>query len=113
VRFSGKAAQLGHHGQVFQAAEMGVEMRLLRHVAHAPLVGDEVVANGLAAEKDLARADLDQPGDHLHGGGFAGAVGTEVAGDFARGGGKADVVYGEDAREALGHVAQFERHGCR
>ena len=104
---------MAHHGQVFQAAQMGVEMRLFGYVAHALFVGDEVVANGLAAEEDLARADLDEPGDHLHGGGFAGAVGAQIAGDFARGCGKADVIYGEHARKTLGDVAQFERHGCR
>ena len=106
----GQAAQLGDHGQILEAAQVRVEMRLFGHVAHALLVGDQVAANGLAAEKDFARADLDQPGDHFHGGGFAGAVGAQVAGDFARWGGEADVIYGEDAGETLGDVAQFERH---
>src|ERR1017187_6353838 len=92
---------------------MGVEIRLLRHVAHALLVGDQVAPDGLAVKKDLARAGLDEPGDHFHGGGFSGAVGAQVTGDFARGGGEADVIYGEDARETLGDVAQFERHNCR
>src|ERR1039457_6992377 len=62
--------------------------------------------------KRTARAGLDEPGDHFHGGGFSGAVGAQVTGDFARGGREADVIYGEDARETLGDVAQFERHNC-
>jgi len=92
---------------------MRVEIRLFRHVSHALLVGDEIAANGLAGEENFARPDLDQPGDHFHGSGFAGAVGAQVAGDFARGGGEADVIYGQDAREALGDVAQFECHDSR
>ena len=46
-------------------------------------------------------AGLDQPGDHLHGGGFAGAVRPQVAGDFAGARGEADVVHGGDAGNRL------------
>src|ERR1035441_777333 len=92
---------------------MGVEMRLFGHVTHAPLVGDEVAADGLAIEEDFARTDPDESGDHLHGGGFAGTVGAQVAGDLSGGGRKADVIDGEYAGETLGDVAQFQGHGCR
>ena len=104
----GQAAQLAHHDQVFEAAEMRVKMRLFGHVAHALLVGDQVALDGFAVEKDLARGRLDQAGDHFHGGGFAGAVRPQVAGDFARAGGEADVVHGGDAGKSLGDVAQFK-----
>ena len=87
---------------------MRVEMRLFGHVAHALLVGDQVALNGLAVEQDLAGGHLHQPGDHLHGGGFAGAVRPQVAGDLAGAGRKADVVDGGDPGESLANVAKFE-----
>jgi hypothetical protein len=46
------------------------------------------VLNPFAVEKNLARSHFHQAGDHLHGGGLAGAVGTQVAGDLAGAGGK-------------------------
>ena len=61
---------------------MPVEMRLFRHVAHALLPGDQIALNGNAVEQDFAGGHLHQPGDHLHGGGFAGAVRPQVAGDL-------------------------------
>ena len=107
----GQAAQLADHHQVLQAAQVRVEMRLFGHVAHALLVGDQVALNALAVEQDLAGGRLHQAGDHLHGGGLAGAVRPQVAGDLAGAGGKAHVIDGGDAEEAFGNVAQFE-HGC-
>ena len=97
----GRFAQLAHHDQVFEAAQMRVEMRLFGHVAHALLVGDRVALDGLAVEQDLAGGGLDQAGDHLHGGGFAGAVRSQVAGDLAGARREADVVDGGDAEEAF------------
>ena len=107
---AGRLRSWADHGEVFEAAEVGVEVRLLGHVAHALLVGDEVVLDGLALEEDLAERHFHEAGDHLHGGGFAGAVGAQVAGDLAGAGGEADAVDGGDAGETLGDVAKFE-HG--
>ena len=50
----GQAAQLAYHDQVLHAAQVRVEMRLLGHVAHALLVGDQVALNPLPVEEDLA-----------------------------------------------------------
>ena len=50
---------------------MVVEVRLFGDVAHAALVGDEVIVDGLAVEKDVTDGHVDEAGDHLHGGGFA------------------------------------------
>ena len=58
-------------------------MRLLRHVADAPLEGGEVVVHAASAVEDLAFGRLDQAGEHLDGGALAGSVGPEVAEDFA------------------------------
>ncbi len=90
---------------------MRVEMRLFRHVTHALLVRDQVGLNALAVEQDLARGRLDEPGDHLHGGGLAGAVRTQVTGDLAGARREANVVDGGDAEEMLGNVAKFEHTG--
>ena len=87
---------------------MRVEMRLFGHVAHALLVGDQVALDGFAVEQDLARGGLQQPGDHLHRGGFAGAVRPQVPGDLAGARRKADIVHGRDAAESLGNVAKFQ-----
>ena len=86
-------------------------MRLFGHVAHALLVGDQVALDRFAVEQDLAGGGVHQAGDHLHGGGLAGAVGAQVAGDLAGTGGKADLIDGGDAEKTFGDVAQFE-HGC-
>ena len=37
----------------------------------------------LAREQDLARGHGDEPGDHLHSGGLAGTVRSQIAGHFA------------------------------
>ena len=97
----GEVAELGDHGEVFGAGEMGVEVRLFGDVAHAALVGDEVVLDGLAVEENFAGGHFDEAGDHLHGGGFAGAVGAEVAGDFAGAGGEGHVVDGGNTGEVF------------
>ena len=110
----GKVAELGDHAEVFNAAQVGVEMRLFGDVAHALLVGDEVLLDGLAFEEDFSGAWVHESGDHLHGGGFAGAVGAEVAGDFAGPGGEAGAGNGGDSGEAFVDVAEFEHDGsCR
>ena len=86
------------------AGEVGIEIRLFGYVADALLVGNEVFVDGLAVEEDLTGSHFDETGDHLHGGGFAGAVGTEITGDFAGVGGEADVIDGGDAGEVFGDV---------
>src|SRR4051794_12087425 len=72
-------AQFGNHGEVFRPGEMVVKIRLFRDVAHAPFVAHEVVGDAFAVEQDLARGHFNQAGNHLHGGGFARAVGAEIA----------------------------------
>ena len=66
-RFGGQSPQLPHHHQVFESAQMPVQMRLLRHISHTLLPCDQVALNRNAFEQDLARRYLQQPGDHLHG----------------------------------------------
>ena len=53
--FAGREfAKLRDHGEVFDGGEMVVEIGLFGDVAHATLVGDEVVVDGLAVEEDVA-----------------------------------------------------------
>ena len=110
VRLRGQAAQLTHHHQIFEPAEMRVKMRLFRHITHALLVRDQVALNGIAVEQNFAGGHLHQPGDHFHGGRFAGAVRPQVAGHLARRGRRTTSIDGEDAEESLRDVAKFERH---
>src|ERR1700739_1475482 len=110
---SRKASEIGNHGEVFDTGEMVVEIRFFGDVAHTPLVSDEIVVDGFAFEEDVARGHLDQAGDHFDGCGFAGAVGSEVAGDFAWAGGEAHVIDGGNSGEVLGNAAQFEHDGPR
>ena len=57
-----------------------------------------------AGEEDLALGGLDHADDHLDGGGFAGAIGAEVAEHFAFFEGEADIPDGGDAAIAFGDV---------
>ena len=90
-------AQLAHHHQIFGAGEMRVEMRFFGDVSEALAVMDAVAGDRFAVEKNLAFAGLDQAGDHLERGGFAGAVRAQIACHFTRARDEADVPYRGDA----------------
>src|ERR1035438_4507034 len=90
--FPGQIAELRDHLQVFRAGKMIVEVWLLGNVPHATLIGNQVVLDWFALEEDVPLGDLDEAGDHLHGGGFSRAVWSEVAGDFTGTGREAHVV---------------------
>ena len=92
------------------AGEVGVEPGLLGHVADALLVGGEVGVNGLAGEGDGAEGGFDEAGDHLHGGGLAGAVRAEIAGDLAGLRGEGDVL--DDGEAGVSFVDALNlKHG--
>ena len=96
--------------EVFEAGEVGVDLRFFGDVAETGAEGGEIFMDVAAVEEDFAVGGLDHASDHLDGGGFAGAVGAEVAEDFAFGKGKADILDGGDGAIALGGVFDFE-HG--
>src|ERR1035438_10135774 len=89
---------------------MIVEIRLLRDVAHAPLIGDPIILNGLALKQDVAVGHLDEASDHLHGCRLAGTVGSKVAGDLTGPRGKAHVIHRSDSGEMFGDTA-YLKHG--
>ena len=108
ARRMGNTAQVGDHGEIFDTGEVVVEIGLFRDVAHAAFVGDEVVVDGFAIEENPAGGHLDEAGDHFHGRGLAGAIGSEVAGDFSGTCGEGDVIDGGNSGEVFGDALQFE-----
>ena len=86
-------------------------MRLLGDVADAALEGFEIAAHVLAVEKDVARGGLQQTGEHLDGGALPGAVGSEVAENFAGLDLEADAIHRGHASVVLGKLADFEHDG--
>ncbi len=106
----GQVAQAADELEVLEAGEVGVDVGLLGDVAEGGAVGLEIVADALAFEEHLAVGGLEEAGDDLDGGGFAGAVGTDVADDLAGTEAKADVVDGGKATIAFGESFDLE-HG--
>ena len=82
-REAGYPAETSGELQIFAAGEVRIEVRLLGDVADAALEGLEVAVDVLAVEEDVAGGRLEQAGEHLHGGAFARAVGTEIAENLA------------------------------
>src|SRR5450756_1426404 len=72
----------------------------------------EVLMDVAPAKQDLTIRWLDHAGDHLDRGGFARAVGAEIAEDLPFSQGEADVLHRRDGAVALGDIADIE-HGSR
>ena len=68
-------------------------------------VADAVAPGDKAVDFDLAVGGDEQAGEHLDRGGFARAVGTEIADQFARGHVEADVIDGADFGLRAAHEA--------
>src|SRR4051812_19363419 len=47
---SREAPQLGHHHQIFETAQMGIELRLFRHITDAALKSHQIAVDILAVE---------------------------------------------------------------
>jgi hypothetical protein len=75
--------QLRVQHQVLPHGELAIQRERLRHIAHAPARVDVVRVDRLAEQPGLAVAGRQQAGEHLHGGGFAAAVGAQEAEDLA------------------------------
>jgi hypothetical protein len=87
-----------------------IEVRFLGHVAQPALERGQVVDHAASVEKNLAVTRFEQSHDHLHRGAFARPVRPDVAEDFPRPDGKADIVDRRNPLESLGEIADFE-HG--
>ena len=101
---AGNAAQTAGELEVFAAAEVGIEVGLLGDVAEAALEALEVAADVLAVEEDASAGGLEEAGEHLDGGTFAGAVGAEIAEDLAGAYGEADRVDGGGPMKVLARL---------
>ena len=106
-----ETAQPADKLQILEAGEIGVEVRLFRHVSDRAAKGDHVVANVAAFEEHVAVVGPQHAGDHFDGGGFAGAIGAEKADDFAGGDCEADVLNGGDAAIASEEMVQLQHGG--
>src|SRR5579871_1319410 len=89
---------------------MRVQMRLFGDVADAALVRGEIVVDAAAVVKDLPVGWVDQPGQYLDGGAFAGAVRAQVAKDFAWLYRETDAAHRDGVLVILCERARFE-HG--
>ena len=108
---AGNPAQASGELEIFAAGEVGVEVRLFGDVADAALEGFEIAVDVLAMEEDVAGGGLQESGEHFDGGAFSGAVGSEVAENFAGVDDEADAIHGGDAGVELGKLPGFQ-HGC-
>ena len=82
--FFAQPTKLSHHDQVFRAAKVRVQLRLFRHVTDPAFIRHKIVLDLPAVEQNLTGIYVNQPGDHLHGCGFARAIRTQIPGNFSR-----------------------------
>ncbi len=99
---AGKAADLRDEIQELARRHVAIGGRAFRQIAEARLRGDGVGLDIMAADRDAARRRREIARDHLHGGGFAGAVGAEEAQHLAFGDGKVDAGDGGNGAEIPG-----------
>jgi hypothetical protein len=100
-------------GEVHQLApdlHLRVEPALLRHVADPAA---QLGADRGAVPRHGAGVGLGDAEDHPHGGGLAGAVRADEAGERARWDGEAHAVHRPTGAEGLGHVPQLEHEPGR
>ncbi len=81
--------------------EVRVEIRLFRDVADLLLVGERILGQRTAVERDRSRARLEQADDDVDRGALAGAVRAEIADDLAALQLEADLVEREQPAVAL------------
>jgi hypothetical protein len=95
-----ETAEAAHELEVFEAREVSVKVGFFRDVAEDAAKGDHIVVNILTVEKNATVVGTQQAGDDFDGSGFAGAIGSEKADDFAGSDLEADVLDGGDAAVA-------------
>ena len=108
----GKSAESAGELEVFEAGEVAVEVRFFGDVAEMVFEAGGVIADVLAVEENPTLGGVQEAGHHFHGGGLAGAVGAEIAGDLAWAHGEGDMVDDGLAAKSLGQIADLE-HGQR
>ena len=106
----GDAVGDGELGQVRPGGARAVQALGVQEGADLAQGGGQVLV-GAAVDLDAALGGLVQAHDQAHGGGLAGAVGAEEAGDGARLDGEGDAVDGGLGAVALGETGCFDHRG--
>ena len=94
--------------QVLVHGELGIKRKRLRHVAYVLPRCNIVRVDLLAEQPGLARAGGQQPGQHLHGGRFAAAIGTKKAEDLSAPDAKIDAIDGDEITETHRQILGFD-----
>lgn len=100
------AAGPGLDHQIVIARQVAVHIRVFHNAADAFHRFLEIGGNVVAVDQDAAAVDGEQPQNHLDGGGFTGAVGTEKAEDFPFLYRKGDVFHHRAAAEGLAYLVE-------
>ena len=101
------AGETAHFGNPLQEAGHGhvvVERSGLGEVADLAFGLFGVVDHGDAADFDAAGGGGEEAGDHAHGGGLSGSIGSEESEDFALVDGEGQVVDGHFGAKAFGEI---------
>src|SRR5262249_24965908 len=96
--------------QVFEAAQVCVQIRLFRHVAEAAFEPNQILANVAAMEQNLARAGIEPPREHLDRGALTGTVRSHVAEKLTRYQREVQIGHGWDPAIPLCQAPDF-KHG--
>jgi len=107
--FAWYAEQLGIETDVLRNGQVVVQPEALRHVAQMQLGGFRVDSHVQAIDHDLPGIRTQHPGEHAHGGGFSGAIGTDQAQNLARLNAEIHSANGVHGAEALAQLAHL--HG--
>ena len=102
AQFVGHFEQVGVEADILVDREFFVEAEPLRHIAQVRLAGLGVGHDIDAVDEDAAAVRLHHAGQHPHGRGLAGAVGTDQAENLAAVDGERQTVHGGNLGKPLG-----------
>jgi hypothetical protein len=94
-----QAAYAGDEGQELQGRHVRIGGCAFRQIADAALGFELLFDHVVTADRDPALAWGKEPGDHFHGGGFAGSVGTQEAKHLTLAYTQSDAAYGCEVSE--------------
>ena len=106
---AGHPAQLGHKAQVFLHRHFRIEGRLLGQVSQLTPCLHGLFQNIMPADDHTALAGGEIPGQHVHGGGFAGAVGPQQTADLPGGNRKGQILYRNLRPVAAGQMLHLDQ----
>jgi hypothetical protein len=109
-----QAVHLADEAQVFGGGEASEESHAFGNDADLALDFERVRGEIEAEDLNAARGGGEQAGQHLDGGGFAGAVGAEKAVELTLGDVEVDVPHGNEIAETAGKSSGGDgcAHGC-